>query len=331
MDNALVHRMTLMSGLTLHVALLVCTFCACLCVIYRYSTTGSADGGGPGGGGAGNPFQGGGGFQYRYGAGQQEDMENILEQFFGMRFQQVVDVPVTIGVTFRESISGVEREISFRDPFDGSAQKLSVRLPGLLDDGQQFTMGYESKSSRTNSRGEEQQQRARLVVRVSVAPDPRLTRKGLHIVASVDVDIVDAVLGCNVTVPTLSGDIALRIPPGTQYDTRFTISNGGALDEQSRLRGNQYVFVKFEVPRFVNETQKRLLKEFRAAAHRPGDSTRSTSATASSSAVTEDMEKKEQSSSSNDNPNEGSSDTASSTATTRDDHDDGNDDRKAAK
>ena len=107
--------------------------------MYRYSTSGGADAGASPGG---SPFQGG----FQYGRGQQQDVENIFEQFFGMRFQQIVDVPVTIGVSFRESITGVEREISFRDPFDGSAQKLSVRLPSLLDDGQQFTMGYQSKS-----------------------------------------------------------------------------------------------------------------------------------------------------------------------------------------
>jgi DnaJ-class molecular chaperone len=57
--------------------------------------------------------------------------------------------------------------------------------------------------------------------------------------------------------------VALRIPPGTQANTRFRIAGQGV--EKAGRRGDQYVQVKIEVPEQLSPEQELLMKEFAEA------------------------------------------------------------------
>ena len=68
-------------------------------------------------------------------------------------------------------------------------------------------------------------QKQDLYLVMQVDPDPSFERKGDDLHSSVQTDLYTAVLGGEVTVPTLSGNVVLTIPPGAQFSLTYTLSN----------------------------------------------------------------------------------------------------------
>jgi curved DNA-binding protein len=95
-----------------------------------------------------------------------------------------------------------------------------------------------------------------------VADDPRYERKGNDLYTDVTVDLYTAVLGGEVTVPTLSGNVVLTIPPGTQPGQTFRLSGRGMpqiKDPQSR--GDLFARVRVRIPRNLTPKQRELFEQ----------------------------------------------------------------------
>ena len=76
------------------------------------------------------------------------------------------------------------------------------------------------------------------------------------------ISFVQAALGAEVQVPTIDGKVSYNIPEGTQPGTVFRLKGKGSPKLNSNQRGDQYVTVKVEIPKGLNEKQKSLLREF---------------------------------------------------------------------
>ncbi|HEX7050310.1 MAG TPA: J domain-containing protein [Longimicrobiales bacterium] len=104
-----------------------------------------------------------------------------------------------------------------------------------------------------------------LIVTFRVRPHRFFRREGLDVVCTVPINLAQATLGSKVRVSTVDGRrVALRIPPGTQSETRFRIPGQGI--EKNGRRGDQYVQVRIVVPETLNEEQERLMREFAESA-----------------------------------------------------------------
>jgi molecular chaperone DnaJ len=94
-------------------------------------------------------------------------------------------------------------------------------------------------------------------------------RHGNDLYTPINLDIVTAILGGEITVPTLDyknqkiTQKELKIPPGTQHGTEFRIRNRGASYLQGKGKGDQYVVASIEIPKKVTEEQKKLLEKFK--------------------------------------------------------------------
>ncbi|MBQ8724131.1 MAG: molecular chaperone DnaJ, partial [Oscillospiraceae bacterium] len=71
-----------------------------------------------------------------------------------------------------------------------------------------------------------------------------------------------AVLGAEITVPTIDGNVSYTIAEGTQSGTKFRLRGKGVKYINRDARGDQYVTVTVEVPRKLSKKQKELLREF---------------------------------------------------------------------
>ena len=71
-----------------------------------------------------------------------------------------------------------------------------------------------------------------------------------------------AALGGETTVPTLSGDVAMKIPNGTQSGKVFRLKGKGMPDLHGGAPGDQYVKVMIQVPTNLTPEQRRLLEEY---------------------------------------------------------------------
>ncbi len=101
-----------------------------------------------------------------------------------------------------------------------------------------------------------------LIVLVSVKPHPLFTREGNDIHCEIPITYAQAVLGDEITVPTIDGNVKYTIGEGTQTDTIFRLKGKGVKRVNHTDRGNQYVKIVVEVPKNLTKKQKDLLKAF---------------------------------------------------------------------
>ena len=137
-------------------------------------------------------------------------------------------------------------------------RRITLAVPAGLDDGHTLRLRGEGDA------GENGSPPGDLYVVVNVRPHKLFEREDSDIFYGTKVDAVSAMLGTELKVPTLYGDVVLQIPPGTQPGDRFTIKERGLPRVGGRGRGNQYVQVNVEVPRHLSNSQKELLKRFLA-------------------------------------------------------------------
>lgn len=90
-----------------------------------------------------------------------------------------------------------------------------------------------------------------LLVRVMVAPSKSFTRQGSHLYHEARVPVHIALLGGKVRVPTLNGDVEVRIPGGTQQGEEMVLRGRGVPLPFSREKGDLFVTFSVVLPRRV--------------------------------------------------------------------------------
>jgi molecular chaperone DnaJ len=104
---------------------------------------------------------------------------------------------------------------------------------------------------------------------IKIIGNNNFIRKGNDLYTKADIDIVTAILGGKIKVPTLDykekiiAEKELSIPAGTQHGTEFRIKNRGASYLRGKGKGDQYVVVNIEIPKKITDEQKKLLENFR--------------------------------------------------------------------
>jgi molecular chaperone DnaJ len=101
-----------------------------------------------------------------------------------------------------------------------------------------------------------------LYVAITVRPHPIFHRKGLDIACDVPVNLVTAVLGGKVEVPTLKGETVIKVPPGTQHDKVLRIKGLGIPSLKGGSTGDQVYTIKVQIPTKLTARQKELLMEY---------------------------------------------------------------------
>ncbi|MCA9664688.1 MAG: J domain-containing protein [Myxococcales bacterium] len=100
-----------------------------------------------------------------------------------------------------------------------------------------------------------------LVVKVRVESHPMLEVEGENVTIDVPVSFAQAALGATVDVPTLYGDVRMKVPPGTQSGRLFRL-RGKGLPAGIGRRGDQIVRVVVETPVDLGAEQRALLHAF---------------------------------------------------------------------
>lgn len=101
-----------------------------------------------------------------------------------------------------------------------------------------------------------------LLLNITVKSHPLFKRDGYDIYCDLPITYTDAVLGAEVTVPTIDGDVKINIGEGTQNGFVTRLKGKGVKKLNRTDRGNQYVTVFVEVPKNLSKKQKDLLKQF---------------------------------------------------------------------
>ncbi len=135
-------------------------------------------------------------------------------------------------------------------------KKVNLTVPAGIDDGQTLRVSGEGDCGINGGPA------GNLNVSVSVRPHPIFTREGYDVHCEIPITYAQAVLGDEITVPTIDGQVKFNISEGTQNGTRTRLKGKGIKHLQRDARGDQYVKLYIEVPKNLSKKQKELLKEF---------------------------------------------------------------------
>jgi molecular chaperone DnaJ len=135
------------------------------------------------------------------------------------------------------------------------SEAVAVQIPAGTADGTCLRIPEKGHGGRRGGRNGD------LYVDVHVQPHPVLRREGDDLIMVAPVAVHEAALGARIDLPTLEGDVKLRVPPGTQAGQRFRLSGRG-VPTRGGQRGDLVVEVRLVLPPIVDERSKELLREF---------------------------------------------------------------------
>jgi molecular chaperone DnaJ len=110
-----------------------------------------------------------------------------------------------------------------------------------------------------------------LYVDIMVKAHPIFEREGQNLRCEVPISIAAAALGSSVEVPTLDGQVVLKIPAETQSGRVFRLRGKGVRSVRASGLGDLFCRVQVETPVKLTEEQKALLEKFEAAVRAGGD------------------------------------------------------------
>ena len=135
-------------------------------------------------------------------------------------------------------------------------KKVSLKIPAGVDNGSKLKLTGEGEPGvRGGPSGD-------LYVFISVKPHESFKRHHNDVISTMELSFVQAALGGEITVPTLTGEETLKIPKGTQYADTFRLPGQGIPSIRSSIRGDQIVQVDLKTPKHMSKKQEELLKEF---------------------------------------------------------------------
>jgi molecular chaperone DnaJ len=132
---------------------------------------------------------------------------------------------------------------------------LAVRIPAGVDAGAQIRLTGEGDA------GAQGGGPGNLYVLINVRPHPIFKRDEDDILYELGINVAQAALGAELRVPTLDGDVLLRIPPGTQSDKVFVLRERGVPHLRGGGRGDQLVRVRVVTPQNLTPEQRRLFQQ----------------------------------------------------------------------
>ncbi|HEY9557343.1 MAG TPA: molecular chaperone DnaJ [Acidimicrobiales bacterium] len=137
-------------------------------------------------------------------------------------------------------------------------REVKLRVPPGVGEGQRIRLKGRGNPGRNGGPPGD------LYVTVRVGEHPLFKRKGRDLVLNVPVTFPEAVLGADITVPTLSsGPVTLRIPPGTRSGRTFRVKGKGV--PSGKGTGDQLVTVEVAVPSKLSAAEREAVEALQAA------------------------------------------------------------------
>ncbi|KAF8396094.1 hypothetical protein HHK36_017706 [Tetracentron sinense] len=101
-----------------------------------------------------------------------------------------------------------------------------------------------------------------LYVTIKVQEDPVFRREGPDIHVDAVLSFTQAILGGTIQVPTLTGDVVLKVRSGTQPSQKVVLKKKGIKTRSSASFGDQYVHFNVSIPTNLTQRQRVLIEEF---------------------------------------------------------------------
>jgi curved DNA-binding protein len=202
--------------------------------------------GGRGAGGANGGFEG-------------ADFSDFFESVFGRGGmhggragpRRGSDLQAKIMIDLASAFTGGRERITLRDPVQGE-RTLEVKIPAGIEPGRQIRLsGQGNPGIHGGAAGD-------LLLEVGVREDSRFRMDGRNIVTIVPISPWEAALGATVNVPTLAGDVELRVPAGSDSGRKLRLRGRGWPGKEA---GDQIVVLEIHAPRAETDEQKKCYED----------------------------------------------------------------------
>ena len=101
-----------------------------------------------------------------------------------------------------------------------------------------------------------------LYIKAKVISDPVYDVKGHDLYINRDIKMSEAILGANISVPTLDGKtLSLKIPPGSKHKTKMRLPGHGLPHMDRKGQGDLYVRIHVHMPKELSKKQKDLIDQ----------------------------------------------------------------------
>lgn len=184
-------------------------------------------------GGGGNPFAG-----FDFG-----DPFDIFESFFGggnpFRAQARRQIPrYSLTIDFMEAVKGCEKTVEV------NGKRRKIKIPAGVDEGNRINFGDFTLS-------------------VNIRSHNIFERDGEDIYVKIAIPFSLATLGGMMEVPTIEGEVKIRVKPGTQSGTMIRLREKGIPRLHGRGHGDEYIRINVLVPEKLSREQKQIIEEMK--------------------------------------------------------------------
>lgn len=150
-----------------------------------------------------------------------------------------------VGISFRESFEGASRQLQ-----KPNGSKVTVRIPPGVKTGSRVRVAGAGPDG------------SDLYLLIQVEEDERFERDGSNLTTTAAVDVFTLILGGDADVETPTGRVKLSIPAGTPPDQVFRLAGRGMPSvKDSKSKGDLYVKLKVQVPKYLSTRQRELIEE----------------------------------------------------------------------
>jgi molecular chaperone DnaJ len=140
---------------------------------------------------------------------------------------------------------------------------VEVKVPAGIDNNQHIRLaGYGNKGQNGGPNGD-------LYILIKVTPSDIFVRQGDDIIMTHPITFSQAALGDEIKVPTVYGDVILKIPPGTQSDSKFRLKSKGMSNVRTKQKGDQHVIIQVVTPKKLTNEQKKLFEQLAKVEDKP--------------------------------------------------------------
>ena len=208
-------------------------------------------------GGSGGP--GGGGRRRGYTQRKVDPYGDLFggEQAYSRREAQPSkdqDIEYNLSITLEESVIGAEKKLSLSK--GDITEEVSVKIPAGISSGKKLRLAGKGLQGPYGGPAGD------LYLNINVLPHPIFSRDGDDLYVEKTVSFSQACLGSTIDVPTLnSGMKRLKIPPGTQSNTKIRMKGFGVPHLKGEGHGDQYVRIFVDVPKKMTARQADLVKK----------------------------------------------------------------------
>lgn len=140
-------------------------------------------------------------------------------------------------------------------------ETIDIDIPGGVEDGMQLSMrGKGNAGIKGGPNGD-------LLIAIEVKPHAELKRDGNNLIYELHIGFPDAAIGTSVDIPTLSGPVKIKIPPGTPSGKIFRLNGKGLPSIQAYGKGDQLIYVNIWTPKKLSDEEKAILEKLKGSSN----------------------------------------------------------------